>query len=348
MRLHVLSVAYPLAPVGPGAAGGAEQVLSTTERGLVAAGHRSTVIAAEGSETAGRLVPVPAATAPLTEALRQAATAAVRTRVHAVCRDDPPDIVHFHGLDFPGALPPDGVPAIATVHLPPEWHPEIFRLRRPGLVLAAVSETQRRAFPETTLPVAVLPNGVDVAGLLAVRHARRPFALSLGRICPEKGTADAIDAARRAGLPVIVAGAVFPYAEHVAYFEREVVPRLGRDARFVGPVGPRAKRRLLAAARCLLLPTTAPETSSLVAMEAAACGTPVIAYPSGALPEIVVDGVTGFLADGAEAMAARIAEAGRIDPEECRALARERFGAEALVARTLALYGTLLQARAAA
>lgn len=348
MRLHVVSVAYPLAPVGPDAAGGAEQVLSTVERGLVAAGHRSTVVAVAGSDTAGRLVPLPPPPATIDAAARTRATAAARAAVATVCRDDPPDVVHMHGLDFAAALPPPGVPLVATLHLPPAWYPaEIWRLSRPQTVLATVSRSQRAACPPAAVPVVTVPNGVDV-DRLAAHHARRGFVLSLGRICPEKGQAEAIRAARRAGVPILVAGAVFGYAEHVAYFEREVTPLLGPPARFVGPVGLRAKRRLVSAARCLLLPSTAPETSSLVAMEALACGTPVIAYRSGALPELIEDGVTGFLVDGPEEMAARIADAERIDPARCRAVARERFGAAAMVARTLALYRDLLAGAAAA
>ncbi len=340
--LHVVSVAYPLAPVGPDAAGGAEQVLSTTERALVAAGHRSTVVACEGSVVAGRLVDVPAATGEIGEGARRAATDAVRAAVAAVCRDDPPDVVHYHGLDFVGALPPEGIAMVATLHLPPAWYPEaVWRVSRPRAVLAAVSATQRAAFPPARLPIAVLENGIDVGGL-AARHAKRGFALSLGRICPEKGQADAIASAKAAGVPLLVAGAVFPYPEHRAYFDAEVAPRLGEGARFIGPAGFARKRRLLSAARCLLLPTTAPETSSLVTMEAFACGTPVIAYSSGALPELIEDGVTGFLVRDVAEMAARIADVGRIDPEACRRVARERFGAAAMVERTLALYRSVL------
>ena len=98
-----------------------------------------------------------------------------------------------------------------------------------------------------------------------------------------------------------------------------------RGARHLGPVGFARKRRLLSAARCLLVPSMAPETSSLVAMEALACGTPVIAYRAGALAEIVEHGRTGFLVESTEAMADAIGRAGTIDPETCRRAARARF-----------------------
>jgi glycosyltransferase involved in cell wall biosynthesis len=104
-----------------------------------------------------------------------------------------------------------------------------------------------------------------------------------------------IDAARLAETPLLVGGEVFPYEAHRQYFEAEIRPPLGRRACFLGPVGWPRKRRLLNAARCLLAPSLAAETSSLVAMEAIECGTPVVAFPAGALADIVEPGVTGFL-----------------------------------------------------
>ena len=114
-----------------------------------------------------------------------------------------------------------------------------------------------------------------------------------------------------------------------------------RGGRLVGPVGFARKRRLLTAARCLLVPSLAAETSSLVVREAAACGTPVIAFPNGALAEAVIDGETGFLVADVDAMAGAIPRAGAIDPRRCRAVARERFGEAGMAARYLDLYARL-------
>lgn len=163
----------------------------------------------------------------------------------------------------------------------------------------------------------------------------------LGRVCPEKGQHLALRAAHAAGVALLLGGAVFGYPAHRDYFAQQVRPLLDRRRRFLGPVGFARKRRLLAAARCLLIPSLAAETSSLVAMEAAACGTPVIAFRAGALAEIVEDGRTGFLVGSVDDMAAAIARTGIIDPATCRAVAAARFDERRMTDDYLALYARL-------
>jgi glycosyltransferase involved in cell wall biosynthesis len=233
-----------------------------------------------------------------------------------------------------------------TIHLPPSWYPAAaLAPHRADTWLHGVSAHQHRAFPRAPWVLPPIENGVPT-GRLVASHAERGFVLCLGRICPEKGLHIALDAARRAGRTLLLAGEVFPYPEHERYFREEIAPRLDRRRRFIGPVGFARKRRLLTAARCLLLPSLAPETSSLVAMEALACGTPVIAFPAGALPEIVEHGRTGFLIENEEEMATAIEEAGELDPEVCRARARERFDVGPMAARYLRRYRALARAAA--
>jgi glycosyltransferase involved in cell wall biosynthesis len=145
---------------------------------------------------------------------------------------------------------------------------------------------------------------------------------------------------------MLLAGEVFRYETHERYFREAVEPRLDRRRRFVGPVGFAAKRRLLSAARALLVPSLAAETSSLVAMEALACGTPVIAFAAGALPEVVEHGRTGFIVGDAAEMARAIRRVGEIDPAVCRATARRRFSDERMTREYFALYERLARGAA--
>lgn len=345
--LTILSVAYPFAPVSPDAVGGAEQILSHLDRALVAAGHRSLVVACDGSRPAGKLIATPAPAGTITDEARAWVHAQHRQNIVRALDEHTVDVVHLHGIDFDAYLPPAGVPALVTLHLPPSWYPpEAFHVARPGTHLICVSRTQQCACPPLeTGPLAVIENGVPVQELAAgARHARRNFAVALGRICPEKNFHVALDAGARAGVPVLLGGEVFPYEVHERYFAGEICPRLGNGSRsrFLGPVGFARKRRLLSAARCLVSASLAPETSCLVAMEAIACGTPVVAIPSGAVAEIVEDGKTGFFVqnDAAE-MAEAIRACERLDPDVCHETARRRFSLEAMTGRYFAAYEEL-------
>ena len=332
--LTVLQVAYPFAPVGPDAVGGAEQVLHQIDRALVRAGWNSMVIACAGSRIDGTLVPTPALPARFDDGAKRAAWARHRRTIEGIIATHAIDVVHFHGVDFLEYLPRDAARTLATLHLPPDWYePRVYGL---GIRLACVSAHQRAACPASTAEIAVVANGIDVDQFIVAR--KRRFALCLARICPEKGIHLALEAARRADVPLALGGQVFPYETHEEYFRDRVAPLLDRRRRFLGPVGLGRKRRLLAAARCLLVPSEVSETSSLVAMEALASGTPVVAFRRGALPEIVEHGRTGFLVDSVEEMATAIDEATALDAALCRATAQGRFSAARMTGDYLRLY----------
>jgi glycosyltransferase involved in cell wall biosynthesis len=339
--LTVVSVAYPFAPVSADPAGGAEQVLAQLDRRLVADGHRSIVIAAAGSSCAGELVPVAVEQGEITDAVRTAVHTRVRAALEEVIARERVDLVHCHGIDFDAYLPDPGVRVLVTLHLPLSWYPPAtLSPARPDTYLLPVSASQARGAPVGARLLEPIGNGVDVDSFGPAAR-KGGFALMLGRVAPEKGFATAIDAAKRAGSALVVAGQVYPYAAHQRYFDEEVVPRLDSERRWIGPVAGVAKRRLLGQARCLLVPSTAPETSSLVAMEALASGTPVIAFRSGALPDIVEDGVTGVLVDDMEGMAAALGRIDEIDPAICRRVACERFSLTQTSGAYLDLYRRL-------
>jgi hypothetical protein len=342
MKLTVLSVAYPLATVGIDAVGGAEQILSQLDYSLTLAGHHSIVVAAEGSRVVGTLVPVSCPSGPLDKHTLAAAQERHRRAILAALERWPVDLVHLHGIDFHAYLPPPGVPVLVTLHMPVAWYaPDVLQPTRPKTWLHCVSKWQHASCPQTPALLEPIENGVGIAE--PAPHAKRRFALTLSRICPEKGIHIAIDAARRVDIPLLIAGAVFDYADHRNYFEHEIKPRLDRWRRFIGPVGPARKRRLLAAARCLVVSSLMPETSSLAAREALAVGTPVVAFGKGALAETIEYGRTGFLVWNEIELAQAMLDAAKLDPQACRARARERFSLARMISEYFSVYERLTE-----
>ena len=345
MPLRILNIAFPLAPASPDAVGGAEQVLAVLDRALVAEGHTSLIVAAEGSETAGRLWSVPV---PRRDVLSEEDGRFVRGQMQAaldrVLASERVDLVHMHGLDFFEYRLPANLPVLVTLHLPVAWYaPKAWSATGANFQFCCVSQAQRSAAPPSLHGCAVVENGIALPPFDA-GGGREGYALAMGRICPEKNQHTALEAGTRAGVPVYLAGKIFPYREHRDYFEKKIQPLLNAPNpghRFLGPLTLECKQGLLARARCLLHPTLAPETSSLVAMEALAAGTPVIAYRSGALPGIVEDGRTGFLVGSAEEMAAAMGALDRISPLDCRAAAEQRFTRERMVRDYFELYRKL-------
>jgi glycosyltransferase involved in cell wall biosynthesis len=345
MTLTVLNVAYPFAPVGPDAVGGAEQILSALDRALVENGHRSIVVADAESQAAGTHISVEGERGALDDLARRRAWARHRRAIDEARTRFAIDLVHLHGIDFANYCPPSGA-TLVTLHLPLDWYdPDSLRVPRADLWMNCVSRSQMRAAPSGARLLAPIENGVDIERL-AARHAKRRFVLFLGRLCPEKGAHFAIAAARRAALPLIIAGQTFRYAAHERYFAEEIARHLGQACRFVGPLSFAGKRRFLTAAQCVVIPSLAPETSSLVAMEAMACGTPVVAFRAGALPDIVAHGRTGFLVDGPEEMAAAMLETATLDSETCRQEARARFSKDRMTTAYLDLYARIAEKRA--
>lgn len=346
MPFTVLSVAYPFAPVGPRCVGGAEQIATQLDRAMVESGHQSLVIASEGSLAAGELFTVPrfhsATDLPSTSMWRARYGQPILDQLIATRAID---LIHVHDIAFHEYRWPAHIPVLVTLHLPPSWYPvQAWKIKQPNIQLQYVSESQRRSGPAALGGAPVIANGVD---LCAPSREKENFALALGRICPEKNQRTALEAGFRARTRVVLGGEIFPWPDHQRYFRERIKPLLEEEREgirheFRGTLSPKEKSSLLARARCLLHPTLAPETSSLAAMEALAAGTPVIAYPSGALPEIVDDGITGFLVQSAEEMAAAIRRVEVIDPEACRAAAARRFSKERMVAEYFNLYSRLI------
>ena len=210
--------------------------------------------------------------------------------------------------------------------------------------LVSISDDQRLAVADLDLTwAATVYNGLDLVGVQRRSpHDSDGYLGFVGRIAEEKGPLAAIEIARRSGLPLRMAAKVDPLDEE--YYEQEVKPHMGHGVDFVGEIEELQKPAFYAGARATLFPSDWPEPFGLVMIESLAAGTPVIALRRGSVPEVIVDGVTGFICDDVDEMAKAAERIGEIDPEECRRHA-ERFSAEAMCRGYTEVYKRLVRQR---
>jgi len=233
-----------------------------------------------------------------------------------------------------GPLSPADIDFLRSLHGPP------------GLV--AISESQRAAAPRAPW-IGMVHNAVD-AQQLGVGSAaeREPYLLCLARICRDKGQHTAIEVARRVGMRLVLAGKVERTRDGEEYHRRAVAPHVDGDRVIhVHNVVGAEKARLLARARALLAPIEWDEPFGLAVVEAMASGTPAIVMRRGAAPELVEQGVTGFLVDNADEMAAAVGLVDMIEPERCAQITRRRFSSAAMTDGYLAVYGAVVGPRPA-
>ena len=317
----VLFVAYPLLAVSDESCGGAEQMLCSIEAEMARRGVRTMVAASAGSRVAGALVPTGDPSSRLDDFPRREAEHLQAIREYLASSSQTPDLIHDHSGHFWRGAGSLDVPVLATLHLPRSLYPpDHFRDIPRNVWFNFVSEAQRREFGPLPRVMGVVRNGISVHRFVA-RYEKEDYLLWMGRICQEKGTHVAIEVARRCGMPLVIAGDVYPFSWHQDYFRREVLPHLTErhaGATYLGPQNFWQKLRLLRRARALLVTSLCSETSSVAAMEGMACGTPVLGFRRGAIPEVVADGRTGFVVDDAEQMAAAVARLGEIDLRQCR------------------------------
>jgi len=304
-------------------------VVALLADGLTDRGHEVTLFAAPGSETRARLVS-PLHEEPPRDAIGDPwyeASHVVSVYEHG----DEFDILHDHtgpvGVSV-GAL--SDRPTIHTLHGPftQQAHMLYSRVARRHWFVA-ISESQRSMAPENLRWAGVVYNGIPM-DRYPLRQDKDDFLFFLGRADEEKAPHLAILAARQAGRRLVLCATTKNERER-AYWASEVEPILGEDVEVRGEVSAGEKVELLGRAAALLFPIQWAEPFGLVMTEAMACGTPVVAWRDGSVPEVVADGVTGFVVGSVEEMAAAVGRVGELDPRVLRARVEERFSAEAMV-----------------
>jgi hypothetical protein len=333
-RLRIALVAPPYFEVPPTGYGGVEAVVADLADALVACGHQVTVLGAGKPGTAARFVPLWDRTIPdrLGEPYPEVMHALkVRNAVARIAATDGVDIVHDHTLAGVLNAPTYhglGLPTVATVHGPidEDLYP-YYRELGNDVALVAISDRQRELAPDLNW-VGRVHNALRVEQW-PFQPDKGDYALFLGRFAPYKGAHLAVQAAHQAGIPLVLAGKCNESPEK-AYFDQQVRPLLTGDDHVFGEIDAVSKRQLLGGARCLLFPIQWEEPFGMVMIEAMACGTPVVALRGGAVPEVVVDGVTGFICDDPGDLAELIGRAATIDPTVCRQHVAANFGVEQL------------------
>jgi glycosyltransferase involved in cell wall biosynthesis len=338
----VLQVGPIWRPVSLEATGGIEALLAQLIPALEPMGCESTLLGGAGSRVAGADLVLVERAAELPEHCREERQACAADAVMEVMeRGEAFEVIHNHNRH---AFPLSAIEGLAgrvlhTLHHPASSSVCWIASRHPKMRFAVPSEFQARKLREAGLTsVHVVPNGVDLS---AFRFKADPVGqlAFLGALKAQKGPDIALRVAAEVKLPIILAGPVDDVGRH--FFDTRVRPLLNGSARYVGVLGPSAKAALLGASSCLVMPSRWEEPFGMVAIEAMACGTPVVGLSNGALPEIVEEGVGGYLATTEAEMAELVRRACRLDRRRVRAQAASRFDISLTARRYTELYREL-------
>ena len=345
--LRIAHAAPPLERVPPRGYGGTERVVHELVRELVVRGHEVTTFASGDSEVPGRHVPT------VDAALRPAGFGGdaspwyLATILSVLERAREFDVIHSHLEWYSTILSKvSPVPVVTTFHgrLDYPWARDLL-IRGEGNYVA-ISQAHAATHPDVPW-AGIVHNGLDLAR--APFQERRGEALCfVGRVAPEKGIVDAIEIAKRSGRRLRIAAKIGTTPPERAYHENVFLPALeaaGSSVDFLGEVSGDDRDRLFAESYATLMPGSWPEPFGLVAIESLACGTPLIARPAGALPEIVRVGLEGFLGDDVATMASFVDRVADLDRAAIRASVIERFSAARMADDYEATYERLISGR---
>ncbi len=340
LRIGIL--APPWVSVPPTSYGGTELILDVLSRGLQELGHELVLFT-----TADSTCDVPKRWLFESSDPDRMGAAVLELRHVAAAYDVFAgfDIVHDHTLVGPFLAPlHPTLPVVTTVHGPfDDDLVDIYRRTAHTVPTIAISEDRASRAP-LDIPIgAVIHHGLDL-DRYRFDEVGGDYLVALGRMNPDKGIHVAIEVARRLGVDLVIAAKMREPAEK-RYFESVVRPLLGNGVEYVGEVDHDAKVDLLAGARALLNPIQWPEPFGLVMVEALACGTPVVATPAGAAPEIIRPGATGYLAATADELLSGVMACADLDRKVCRAEMEQRFSMATMARNHEAFYRSVLAQR---
>jgi len=342
--MRIAQVAPLTESVPPQLYGGTERVVSALTEELVARGHEVTLFASGDSVTAAKLVPCSERSLRLDGAARDHMAFTTMELAEVFDRAGEFDVIHNHVdyFAFPFARQ-SRAPVVTTTHgrLDLRETQRVYRYFRDASLIS-ISDSQRVPLPDLNWAATVY-NGADMTRF----HLRREpgtYLAFLGRISPEKRPDRAIDVARALGMPLKIAAKVDDVDRE--YFESAIKPQLGHPLiEFVGELGDADKDKFLGNAFAYLFPIDWPEPFGLAMVEAMACGTPVIAMNCGSVPEVVADGVSGFVCDSLRDFMDAVPKVADIDREACRAYVATRFSAAAMADGYEAVYRQMVCGR---
>lgn len=340
--MRIAQVAPLTESVPPKLYGGTERVISWLTEALVELGHDLTLFASGDSVTSAKLEPGWPRALRLDGAVRDANALHMAMLEAVAQRADDFDLLHFHLDYYPFSLFSRlSTPFVTTLHgrLDLPEHRPVFEAF-PKAPVISISDSQRRLLPTAPWAGTVL-HGLP-QGLLGPTGADPSYLAFLGRISPEKGLPAAIRVARKSGIPLKIAAKVD--RADVDYFNEEIRPLLNQPGvEFIGEISDAEKSAFLSGAVALLTLIDWPEPFGLVMIEAMACGTPVIAFPRGAVPEIIEDGVNGFIVADEEAAVSAVGKLAQLSREGVRARFIERFTSRRMAEDYLGIYAELVE-----
>jgi glycosyltransferase involved in cell wall biosynthesis len=343
--MRIAQIAPLTESIPPKLYGGTERVVSWLTEELVALGHEVTLFASGDSKTSAELDAIWPTALRLDPAIRDPNALHMAMLEHVCQRGPEFDVMHFHLDYYPFSLfTRQPVPWVTTLHgrLDLNEHQTVFR-SFPTASVISISDAQRKPVPYANW-VRTIHHGLP-AQSLQPKPTTPSYLAFLGRICPEKAPDVAISIARRCGLPLKIAAKVDK--ADVEYYETRIKPLLGAPGiEFVGEISDAQKADFLSGAIALLMPISWPEPFGLVMIEAAACGTPVIAYNAGSVSEIIEDGVTGFIVSDENSAIKAIEKIPALDRRLIRQRFDERFTARRMAQDYLAVYAQLMESEA--